>query len=101
MSTRKLADILSEQQAKRDRSADPLTEYLVAELLALAEEVCVLKDRLSTCQQLACDEKANDDAAIDSHVPDEAETRRRLAEHQTYYDALFARISERIANEQQ
>lgn len=88
-----LTDIVAKQQAARPASDDPLTEQLFNELTAIAEELCVARDRLATCQTLAADNEPCDDAAIDRYVPDEAETRRRLDAHTAFFAELFSRLT--------
>ena len=48
-----LKDIIDRQQRERPPHDDPLTDRLLAEIVRLAEEVCVLRDRLDTCERLA------------------------------------------------
>ena len=88
-----LTDIIRNQHASRPAHDDPLTDEVLAELLRAAEEVCVLRDRLATCQQLAAEGKAANDAAIDAFEPDAAETERRLARHKAYFESLFERLA--------
>jgi len=89
-----LQDIIARQQLGRAASDDPLVERLLAELLSLAEEVCVLRDRLDACQQLADDGQSADKAAIDAYKRDAAQIERRLETHQVFFNELFARISQ-------
>jgi len=89
-----LQDIIARQRLGRATSDDPLVERLLAELLSLAEEVCVLRDRLDACQQLADDGQSADKAAIDAYERDAAQIERRLETHQDFFNELFARISQ-------
>ena len=84
-----LKDIAAQQQASRPAHDDPLTDRLVAEIVSLAEEVCVLRDRLDTAERL--ETGAAD--AIDAYEPDETLIAERLADHTRFYEEVFARIS--------
>lgn len=89
-----LTDIIREQHVRRPAKDDPLFEALLATLLSVAEELCVARDRLDTCQQLAASGAASDDAAIDAFEPDDAEIERRLARHCEFFEQLFSEIGE-------
>jgi len=87
-----LTDIIRAQHANRAPHDDPLTDALLAELVRTAEEVCVLRDRLDTCQRLAAEGKAVGDNAIDEFEPDESVLAERLARHSAYFEDLFGRL---------
>ena len=91
---RTLKDIIEEQQGARE-PADEVADRLMAELIRLAEENCVLRDRLDTCRRLAAAGDATDDAAIDAFEIDETTLKARLAAHRSYFEALFGRLSNR------
>ncbi len=88
-----LRDIANEQQAVRPPHDDPLTDRLLAEIVALAEEVCVLRDRLDTAEQIAASGEPVDAAAIDAWQPSQDVIESRLARHREYFEDLFARLS--------
>lgn len=87
-----LKDILRQQHERRAPHDDPLVEALMGEILMLAEDVCVLRDRLETCQRLAAAGAEADDAAIDAYEIDDAQRDARLKRHRAFFEALFARI---------
>ena len=88
-----LSEIIREQQQSRAPHDDPMTDSVIAELLRLAEEVCVLRDRLDTCQRLlAAGEKA-DAAAIDAYTAPVEVIEQRLAGHQAFFREIFERLS--------
>ena len=89
-----LRDIIAKQHANREPHDDPLVEALLAELLSLAEEICVARDRLVTAQKLAAEGKQADDAAIDAYEPGSAEIETRLKTHREMFEALFERLSQ-------
>ncbi len=90
-----LREIADEQQAARPPHDDPLTDRLLTEIVALAEEVCVLRDRLDTAERLAGD--AVDAATIDAWQPSPELVEARLARHKRYFESLFARLAEASA----
>ena len=87
-----LKEIVSEQHAARAPHDDPLTDRLLAEIVALAEDVCVLRDRLDTAVRLSEAGKTVDDASIDSWDPPPDVVDERLARHREYFESLFAKI---------
>ena len=87
---RTLEDIVAEQQANRE-STDPVVELLMAELIRVAEELCVARDRLDTCLRLAGG--AIDTAAIDSYEAPPALIEERLARHREFFEDLFGRLA--------
>ncbi len=88
----KLEDIIKRQHRDRAPHDDPLTDRLMAEIVRLAEEVCVLRDRLETCQHLAASGNAADVAAIDAFEPSAEQIQQRLARHREYFEELFERL---------
>ena len=89
-----LKEILEQQHAARAAHDDPLTDRLMAEIVRLAEEVCVLRDRLDTSERLAAAGKPADAAAVDAFEADAETTARRLAGHRDFFDRLFSRLGE-------
>ena len=87
---RKLEDIVREQQRSRT-STDPVVESLMAELLRVAEELCVTRDRLDTCLRLAGN--AVDEAAIDAFEVSAELTEDRLTRHKAFFEDLFGRLA--------
>jgi len=94
-----LADIIRAQHLARGAHDDPFVDALLAELVRVAEEVCVLRDRLETCQLLADAGKPTDVAAIDAVEPDAEALERRLVRHREYFEALFGRLADASASE--
>lgn len=88
-----LKDIVAEQHNSRKPQEDPLTARLLAEIVVLAEEVCVLRDRLDTAQRLSDKGESANDPAIDAFELDADIVEARLSRHQDYFEALFARLS--------
>ena len=88
-----LEDIIAAQHAAREPHDDPLVEKLLAELLLVAEELCVARDRLATCRELAAQGKPVDDEAIDTYELNEAEIETRLKAHRAMFEELFERLS--------
>ena len=72
---RTLEEIVAEQQDSR-ASDDPVVVALMAELIRVAEELCVANDRLDTCLRIAGD--TVDEAAIDSYEASAELTEERL-----------------------
>lgn len=89
-----LHDIIARQHRERPAQDDPLTDCLMAGIVQLAEEVCVLRDRLDTCQRLAAAGEATDDAAIDAYDLSEELIEERLARHRRFFEEVLARIAE-------
>lgn len=87
-----LQDIVSTQQAARAPLDDPFAERVIAELLLLAEEICVLRDRVDTCARLASAGKSCSEVDIDAFEPDDTVIAERLAAHRDFYEELFARL---------
>ena len=86
---RSLEDIVAEQQESRSGD-DPVVETLMAELVRVAEELCVARDRLDTCLRLAGD--VVDEAAIDEFEVSAELTEKRLAAHTAFFEDLFSRL---------
>ena len=89
-----VAEVLRDQHVARPAGDNPLSEKLVCELLMLAEEVCVLRDRLDTVEKLAEEGRVADKAAIDSSLPDDSETLARLEKHKQFYADIMRRLSD-------
>lgn len=88
-----LQDIVRRQQGIRPTYFDdPEKDRLIALLLELAEETCVLRDRVDTCRRLAAEGLAASDQAIEEFTVDEKLQDERLAAHTTFYEQLLQRI---------
>ncbi len=96
-----LSDIIRRQHADRSPHDDPLVDRLIAQLVRVAEEVCVLRDRLETCQRLAVAGQDAGDAAIDAFEPDDTLLAERVARHKAYYEQLFRELTGAPATGQQ
>ena len=88
-----LRDIALQQQAARAPHDDPLVERLLAEVVSLAEEVCVLRDRLDTTQLLLERGEQPSPDAIDAFEADADTVERRLAQHTNWFQEVFERLS--------
>ncbi len=88
---KKLAEIIDQQQRQR-ASHDELAERLFAALIEVAEEVCVQRDRLTTCRTLATAGQLFDDRAIDQYQPTDAELAERLQLHSAYFESVFEKV---------
>ena len=90
---RDLKTILSEQHRLRT-TKEPVIDALVTELLRVAEELCVARDRLDTCQRLASEGRSVDDAALDHFEPDADILKERLERHQSLFEDIFERLGD-------
>jgi len=88
-----LQEVIDQQQRSRAPHDDPLTDHLMAELVRLAEEVCVLRDRLDTCDRLAAAGKSGDPSSIDGFELEAEVIEQRLARHREFFEELFSRLS--------
>ena len=89
---RSLEDIVAEQQSARPTD-DPVVESLMAELIGVAEALCVARDRLETCLRLAEAGEVVSEAAIDAFEPSAELAEQRLVRHTTFFEELFARLA--------
>lgn len=89
-----LTDIIKQQHADRTISDDSMIESLMAEVITLAEDNCVLRDRLDTCQRLAAQHKPADDKAIDAYVANDELVAARLKAHGEFFSTLFSRLNQ-------
>jgi primosomal protein N'' len=88
-----LTDIVAEQHAARAPHDDPLTDRLMAQIVALAEEVCVLRDRLDTVERIVDSGQVADATAIDAWQPPQEVIEARLARHKAWFEEVFAELS--------
>lgn len=89
-----LIEVINEQQRRRPPHDDPFTDHLIAEIIALAEEVCVLRDRQDTSDRLTSAGKLADKASVDAFEPDAEILEQRLARHREFFKRLFSRLGE-------
>ena len=88
-----LKDIADRQQLSRSSNDDPLVDQLLAEVVRLAEEVCVLRDRLDSGERLSRAGCSVTKSAIDEYEPSPRILEQRLARHRAYFEELFAGIA--------
>ena len=66
--------------------------WMLQELLNLAEELCVARDRLDTALQLSAAGLVVDGQAIDAFEPEPELLAERLERHRALYTELFQRL---------
>ena len=88
-----LSEIIRQQQQAREPHDDPLADRVIAELLRLAEEICVLRDRLDSCQRLVESGELPTTEAVDAYVAPVEAVEERLAAHQQFFTEIFERLS--------
>lgn len=89
-----LETIAREQQRRRPTYFDdPAKDRMVALVLELAEEVCVLRDALDTCGRLAEAGVPATDAAIAGFEVDEVLLDERLAGHEAFFTETLERLT--------
>jgi hypothetical protein len=91
---------LLDQAGRSSATGGALESALVAELLAVAEELCVARDRLDTAIRLSAEGRPVTIQAIDEHPLSEADIERRLAGHTAFYEGLYRRLSQSLAQDQ-
>jgi hypothetical protein len=88
-----LKDIAARQQANRPTYFDdPQKDHMLALILELTEEICVLQDQLDSCALLADAGKPCGPEAVQVYEPDAAEIDRRLAQHTRRFEEVLARL---------
>ncbi len=88
-----LKDILQEQQRVRPRYFSNSSEdELIALLIELAEEVCVLRDDVDTRRHLAGNGQLATDEAVEAFEVSDDIVAERLSRHQQFFEALFDRM---------
>jgi hypothetical protein len=88
-----LKDIAARQQANRPTYFDdPQKDHMLALILELTEEICVLQDQLASCALLSGASKACSPEAIQAFQPDAEEVDRRLAQHTRRFEEVLARL---------
>lgn len=88
-----LKDIVDRQQQQSPAFFDdPEKDRMMATLLSLAEEVCVLRARLDTSRRLAEDGQPATERAIDSFVVSDSLQEERLDAHTAFFEATLARL---------
>lgn len=81
-----------QQQASPGYFADPEKSRMVATILSLAEEVCVLRDRLDTCRRLAEEGKPASRDNIESFDVTDTLQEQRLRAHTDFFQATLAKL---------
>jgi hypothetical protein len=88
-----LKDIVTRQQEQSpEYFDDPEKDRMMSLILSLAEEVCVLRDRLDTCRMLAESNQPATDANIESLDVSAAVEEERLRRHTEFFEAALARV---------
>lgn len=86
-----LTDIVArQQQASPEYFDDPDKERMMAIILSLAEEVCVLRDRLDTCRRLAERDDPATEQNVDAFAVPESVQQQRLDAHTAFFAATLA-----------
>ena len=93
---RKITDIIDEERKLAPLTADPLVFHLVAEILLLAEELCVARDRLETALKLSANGARVDRNAIDGYAFSEEDLDSRLARHTAFYEEIYNRLCDLV-----
>jgi hypothetical protein len=88
-----LQEIAKRQQAVRPNYYDdPQKDQMLALILELTEELCVLQDQIDNCTQLSAAGKPNNPAALKAFKPSSEEMERRLAQHTQRFEQVLSRI---------
>lgn len=88
-----LTDIVARQQrASPGYFDDPEKDRMMATILSLAEEVCVLRDRLDTCRRLAEQGEPATDRNVDAFVVPDVVQQERLDAHTAFFEATLAAL---------
>ena len=90
-----LKDIAAGQQQSRPNYYDDAEkDRMIALIIELAEEVCVLRDAVDNAAQLARADIPATPEALDNYTVSEDLIAERLAQHQAWFEQLFAKLSE-------
>ena len=93
MSMDSLKDIVTKQQESSPTYFDePEKDRMMSTILALSEEVCVLRDRLDTCRRLAEDGSPATDQNIDAFDVTDSLQQERLRSHTDFLAATFEKL---------
>lgn len=96
-----LVDILESFDDRPDADApDALLSALTAEILLLAEEVCVARDRFDVALELAYQGRDVTERNVDDYDVSAVDVDKRLATHTAFYDQIFARLTAAIGSKQ-
>jgi len=88
-----LKQITEQQQASRPTYfEDPEKDRLIELVLELAEEICVLRDRLDSCQRLAASGQGCTSAELDNFQPDDELLEQRLQRHTRFYEGVMKKM---------
>lgn len=89
-----LKEIASEQQQSRPNYYDDAEkDRMIALIIELAEEVCVLRDAIDNSEQLAKTGVPATPEAREAFTVAEGLIAERLARHQAYFEQLFTKLS--------
>ncbi len=88
-----LQEIAKRQQAGRPNYYDdPQKDHMLALILELTEELCVLQDQIDSCAQLSAAGKPCNPQAIQAFQPTAEEMDRRLAQHTQRFEKVLSRL---------
>lgn len=88
-----LKAIAARQQAGRPTYYDdPQKDHMLALILELTEELCVLQDQLESCSQLSAAGEPCDPEAVQAFEPAAEEIDRRLARHTRRFEEVLDRL---------
>jgi len=88
-----LKDIAEQQQlASPTYFDDAEKDRMMATILSLAEEVCVLRDRLDTCRRLADEDRPATAGNVDAFVVSDSLRQERLQNHTSFFETTLGRI---------
>ena len=88
-----LKEITEKQQGQRPKYFnDPQKDHLVALILELTEEICVLRDRLDTSEILARQGKPVTKETIEAYQPEDALQDERLAQHTRLHERILRKM---------
>ena len=90
-----LKSIAARQQANRPvYFDDPQKDHMLAMILQLAEEVCVLQSRVETCVLLSKKGQSCTNAAIDQFEISPELQDQRLQQYTEFHEQLMSRLSD-------
>jgi len=81
-----------QQQASPGYFDDAEKDRMMAMILSLAEEVCVLRDRLDTCTRLAEQDRPATDENVEAFAVSDSLQQERLQNHTSFFATTLARI---------
>ena len=90
-----IVEIIDEISASADRPAG-LLSALTKEVLFLAEELCVARDRFDVAIKLSGQGKDVTARSVAEYVCTESDIEQRLVAHTAFYEQIFNRLSDAI-----